>query len=543
MSGMEAGSSTTRDHASSLDLLKAALAGLYTPRRLALVVLLQGLLLLGHVSTSWHASSDSALYMGLGRSILEGQGYVFNYEPHAMVPPLFPLLLAGVMKVFGPSYLALNLCQVALALACTLMALRLFRRLYGDDLGFLGTGLFALSFVLWVTASMVISDLLFCLLAMGGMLAATWAAAPSRGRWGAVLVTGALIAACSLVRVNGLVLLPGAVVALWWGWKDRPRIVRALAVAAMIAASVAPLKLWQGYVGSIRAGQGATYLQTSHLSKPFGEMIGGVCRNLFLELPTEMSNMLVGFSDVPAVLNLLLPAAAIVGCAVCLRDRRPIVPLTLLGMMGLLGVVSGVRMRFLLFLAPGLYVLALVGITAAVRAARRGRGLSAAPLRKALLISLGVVVAIHVGHSGARLYKFRRGSVPGGHRLGERQGWFTACEYMIRHDPGASAGRPMGTAVLTRRPALVHYLTRAKTLPTKGYVPISPERMLRYVHEYRPQYLLAEAGDERTERALAAIRRAGATAEKVPGLQLTGRITLWRITYALSESTTSEAAS
>jgi len=114
---------------------------------------------------------------------------------------------------------------------------------------------------------------------------------------------------------------------------------------------------------------------------------------------------------------------------------------------------------------------------------------------------------------------------------------------MIRHDPEAAAGRPMSTAILTRRTALVHYLTRAKTLPTKGYVPISPERMLRYVHEYRPQYLLAEAGDERTERALAAIRRAGATAEKVPGLQLTGRITLWRITYALSESTTSEAAS
>lgn len=49
-------------------------------------------------------SSDSSLYIGLSRSILEKCAYEFNFESHTHFPPGFPLILAGLSWVFGNHY-------------------------------------------------------------------------------------------------------------------------------------------------------------------------------------------------------------------------------------------------------------------------------------------------------------------------------------------------------------------------------------------------------------------------------------------------------
>ena len=167
----------------TIDFLKAHLKGLYTPWRMAIVMVVLAAMLAGHVSTSWHASPDSALYMGLARSLIAGDGYTFNYAPHAMVPPLFPLIVAGEMKLFGESYLALNIGQAVFALACVPVAFALLRRGFGDDLAFVGTAMFALSHVLWRYSSMVITDVPFAFFAMLAMLAGMWAAGARKWLW------------------------------------------------------------------------------------------------------------------------------------------------------------------------------------------------------------------------------------------------------------------------------------------------------------------------------------------------------------------------
>ena len=523
---------------SALEVLRGALTGLYTPRRLGLVMLLEALLLSGHVSSSWHASPDSAAYMGLGRSILAGRGYVFNHERHVTYPPLFPLLLAGQMAVLGDSYLALNAAQAGLALLCIPLAFLALRRCYGADLAFLGAGLFALSYYLWRTTSMVLSDVLFCALVSFSMLAATWAAGAGRRRWPAVVVTGTLIGACTLARVNGVVVAAGAVAAIWLGWKRRPWPLGALAAATIIVLAVAPTAIWQGHVQPASAGGGRTYLEGVYLSKPFGEMARSIGVNLLATSPAAASNLLAGFSDIPIVLNWLLPAAAIIGCVICLRKRDAVAPVTVLAMLALSLTVPGITTRHLLFLTPFLFVLVPVGITAVVVAFRRGRAPSRGGVRLVVLISAGILAAVHVGHSASRLVELRRGSVDGGHRMGSRQGWFTACEYMAAQGVSAGDGEEGPAAVLTQKPNLVHYLTGARGLTLKGTVfqlgltDVQRRSMiLEQVRRYRPGYLLAEEGHPLAEAGLAAIDRAAASAAKVHGLKLTGTITLWRIGY------------
>ena len=78
------------------------------------------------VNGRWHFSPDSAVYLSLGRSLMQGEGYVFNGVPHFKYPPGAPLLLAAAMRI-STSFAWLNLvnCAVMLAgLAFLYLALR-----------------------------------------------------------------------------------------------------------------------------------------------------------------------------------------------------------------------------------------------------------------------------------------------------------------------------------------------------------------------------------------------------------------------------------
>src|SRR4051812_21987187 len=52
-------------------------------------------------SPNWYPLSDSALYLSLGRSLANGQGFTFMGLPYKRVTPLTPVLLAGIMKMGG----------------------------------------------------------------------------------------------------------------------------------------------------------------------------------------------------------------------------------------------------------------------------------------------------------------------------------------------------------------------------------------------------------------------------------------------------------
>src|SRR5688572_22997885 len=63
----------------------------------------------------WKIGRDSALYRGLARNLANGNGYTFGeFAPQAIYPG-YPLLLAGIEKVFGPGVLAPLIVMYVLA--------------------------------------------------------------------------------------------------------------------------------------------------------------------------------------------------------------------------------------------------------------------------------------------------------------------------------------------------------------------------------------------------------------------------------------------
>jgi hypothetical protein len=49
----------------------------------------------------WRLEPDSALYLSIGRNLVEGQGYTYHGKDHRLAYPGVPLLFAGLFKVFG----------------------------------------------------------------------------------------------------------------------------------------------------------------------------------------------------------------------------------------------------------------------------------------------------------------------------------------------------------------------------------------------------------------------------------------------------------
>lgn len=64
----------------------------------------------------WRVGVDSALYRGLARSIVRGDGYVFAGEHHRHAYPGLPWMLAGFERIFGespvPGLIAITLCAL-----------------------------------------------------------------------------------------------------------------------------------------------------------------------------------------------------------------------------------------------------------------------------------------------------------------------------------------------------------------------------------------------------------------------------------------------
>ena len=60
----------------------------------------------------WIRHGDSEVFLSLARNIAGGQGYRFNSQPVAIVPPGWPLVLAAAMK-FTTSLALLKLLPMA----------------------------------------------------------------------------------------------------------------------------------------------------------------------------------------------------------------------------------------------------------------------------------------------------------------------------------------------------------------------------------------------------------------------------------------------
>lgn len=354
--------------------------------------------------------ADDAFYVILSRALATGQGYrnlnVPGLPPATHFPPGYPALLALVSFVAPafPASVALFKALNALFLAgASVLVARLLRRRLGMGVAWsAGVGVVtALSVPMLILSNLVLSELFFLALTLALLLALERlidAEAPASR----VVLLGAAIAACALVRTHGVVLIPAAVIAL--GARRRWRDAGLLAGAAVVC--LLPWQLWtMRYGGTLPSpllgmydSYGAWWL------RGLRDMGPGMIAATLAKTIEETSVMLaVLFSpvrgDVAHAIT-LASLAALAAAGVAAGWRR--VPVTLLFLAGYLAIVlvwPFQTARFIWAIWPLLLALVAFGGWAAL-----ARNAWRAPLRVVLASAL---VWVAIGYAAYEVRGFR----------------------------------------------------------------------------------------------------------------------------------------
>jgi hypothetical protein len=155
------------------------------------------------VHGQWWPTSDSALYVGLGRSLLDGNGYQFNGEFCNEVTPGLPWLYAICQALGGEhSFWLCHLAVTAAALAALWLIYAVLSRLTDRTLALAVALSTAGSKIFFHHANQFLTDVPFMVFYWGIIYASVrYLQAP---RWRYLVIAGVLVALGMVVRVPGL---------------------------------------------------------------------------------------------------------------------------------------------------------------------------------------------------------------------------------------------------------------------------------------------------------------------------------------------------
>jgi len=197
---------------------------------------------------------DDGIYTLIARAIAAGAGYHYAFLPGAPpaihYPPVFPLLLAAIMKVtpaFPANVAVLKLVNPVCFALGIYGAVVLGVRTLGLDAvpAAVAVGICALIAPVLMLTNVLMSEPLFFAVLVWSILAVEDAVALGGDRRAGV--AAALCVLLTLVRTIGGVMLPAAVVALWWRHRRREAVL-------LVAVSVLLLAPWQLFVWSESRG-------------------------------------------------------------------------------------------------------------------------------------------------------------------------------------------------------------------------------------------------------------------------------------------------
>ncbi len=358
---------------------------------------------------------DDAMYVILARSLATGQGYRYLNLPSSPAathfPPGYPALLAVISWAAPafPASLAVFKAMNAVLFAVGAVLVTRFARSRVLDSGWaLGLGATsAVSIPILVLGSLVLSEPFFFVLLVALLPALeSLVDRPSSAR--RALLLGAGIAACTLVRSNGIVLLPAVLLVL--GARRRWRDAGLVAAAAVIC--LVPWQLWTAaHSGALPAPlQGGYESYTSWWLRGLRVIGAGmVPTTLAMTVPATARMFAVLFSPVSGEVAhtvTLVALAALAATGVYATWRR--IPVTLVFMVGYLAIVllwPFPPERFIWAVWPLLLLLIIAGANVAVATVRTAaaspRGIFARPGRLAVA---GAFVWIAIGYG---LYEVR----------------------------------------------------------------------------------------------------------------------------------------
>jgi hypothetical protein len=317
------------------------------------------------VSPTWLPTPDSALYLMLGRSVAEGNGYALDGHPHAYVPPGYPYFLAALDRIGLGSMLWLNVAMGLIGLATVWVSYLLIREMATRPIALLVACLLGFNSLLHVMSALQLSDMPFTLLVIAGLYGLVRGL---RGdRWALELGTLAILASC-WVRLAGVAFAAACAVGLLFEPRATTRLRVGANVAALVVGVAATLGLFYAqYQNSLRAEHSlppASYMAglQSLASQPLGTLIKRTLSNVF-ESASEIPRFLMGLQGNPIVALAVCLVPAIVGVGRRLIRREFLIVLAVAGYAAGIVLNLPAGARYLLPVAPLLILYYLEGLT------------------------------------------------------------------------------------------------------------------------------------------------------------------------------------
>jgi hypothetical protein len=412
---------------------------------------------------------DGAGYAVLARSVLASEGYREIDHPdaprHAHFPPGYPLVLAALWRLTGPSATAAHALSAACTVAATVAAWAWFRRLYPPRVALLLGMALAINWTWGRVGGSIQSEPFYLLLEAVARLATVGAA--QRGGIRRGLVLGAVLGACVLTRHVAACMALAVLLELIL----RRRRAAATAAALVAAVLVAP---WVGWLATVRLHTQLGLLPRSGLAG----VIAGNALFYLRRLPDQVAGPLVEVGTVfrpswrgPATAGAALASAVVLlGWARALGiPRRRLAALVPLATFPLLLVWPFTEAgRFLIPLVPFVLVGAVEGLSAV--------GAWAGWRRLRTRAAWAVLVA-SIPYAAYAIATDRAGAAERSHAAFD-----AACDWIARHGeiPGP---------VLTRHPGEVYWQTGRHALEPPGG---EPEAIEQEIQKYGIVYLLLD---------------------------------------------------
>ncbi len=179
-------------------------------------------------------SRDSHQYWSIGKHLAEGRGFSFDgHEPTRMRQPLYPMLLAASIILFGKSTLPVLFVQLALALGTVLIVVAIAREVFGEFVGGVAGLVAGLYYAFPVLANEIRPEALYTFLL--ALIVLLWARAVKRRDLRLVVACGVAIGLATLTRPVALPFVAAVPIALWAQFGRRRDGLLAAGMLAVVA--------------------------------------------------------------------------------------------------------------------------------------------------------------------------------------------------------------------------------------------------------------------------------------------------------------------
>lgn len=198
----------------------------------------------GALTPHWRLHPDSAVYIGLAESMVQGKGYSFNGTPHLLYPPVFPLMLVPLVWCFGRNFLAVRVLSVLLASCNVYLTYRLLRACVGERTALILAAMVGFSVFVIEYTTFELTEIPYTFFSLLGLLAGRRLLRESgRGlRW--AFLTALILVAAFMTKLVGLALVLGICAALLNKFVRAKNSRQLGKLAVIVLICFVPLSLW-----------------------------------------------------------------------------------------------------------------------------------------------------------------------------------------------------------------------------------------------------------------------------------------------------------